>query len=521
MSPLTLDQILSIDGNREQWEQFCYVVGDDQREKSTVILMVLDSHAVRDKLYKEVRSTCEFYKHHLMDLTSKEVVSLVDQMKKDLPKAVVESKPVEHMVHVFGLENSIKVSKDGVLTSSDMLPEVNFQRELLFAMPFITILWADKNFEKQLQLSASDLSSWLSYRFHFKGPEPEQNQERSIPEPSLYTAVSDEVLEKLEQYQEAYSRIKIGGKDTPRRIKEQLSVLIPWGRTLTNARQFELAELKLLEGLKLSKLLQDKEIAAQAQFYLGNLFRDWRKYQESITFYQSSLRTQKEVGWKSANGSTYHQLGMVYQEQRNWSEAIAMYEKAIETKEKTGQEHQLGTSYHQLGIVYQEQRNWQKAIAMYEKAIDSDEQTGQEHQLGTSYHQLGMVYHEQRNWSEAIAMYEKALDSFEQTGQEHELGGTYHQLGRVYQEQRNWLEAIAMYEKAIETKEKTGQEHELGSSYHQLGRVYEERDNLVEAKKHFEKAERLNQEHNSGEEGKEIIQRSLKRVNDKLSEEKK
>jgi len=513
-----LEEVLAIGDNREQWEQLCFAIGGEKRDKSTVVLVVVDSLSMRHALQQEVARHCNLYQHHILDFSNTELVSLTATLQEWLPQTVLKSQPVQHMVHVFGLENSLTASEEGELRPGPMLAEVNFQRELLFAMPFITVLWADRYFEHQLQTQASDLWSWLTYRYRFSMPEATEEETQPLPELTSHFAMTPEMEEKLKRFQEAYESIRLDGPDTGRRLKAQLNVLLPWAQELSNARQFDLAEQKLQEALRLAGLLRDDLQCGHAHFLLGTLYYHHRKFNLSMREFEIVLDMVKSNGWKRNLGNTYHMMGRVHEGQQQWGKALEMFWDAIKANKDAGMLHELGSTYHHIGMVLQNQLQWDRALEMYREAIKTEKDTGQLHELGGTYHQMGMVYQEQRQWGKALDMYGEAINANKDSGQLYQLGITYHQMGRTYEEQQLWDEALKMYSEAIEAKKRTGQLHELGSTYHQIGYVYEEQGNLSKAFLTYQQALDAHLQYAVNAEEQAVIERAISRVKEKLGQ---
>jgi tetratricopeptide (TPR) repeat protein len=498
------------------------------RDRPTLVFLEVNSPRKAAELARFLTESLPEYQFCDIDLTPYPTVSLLRSLTEQLPAAVINSKPVQYVANVRGLENSLLVSRDGRIQPSELTAQLNLERELLFRnVPYIILLWADTYFFRTLQREAPDLWSWVTYKFRFEDTEaltPDQHpalppkrlaKPGNIPDRHTRILELENTLNRLDQntedkirlqrdkisilhllaqeYEQTYEFTKaeeayqkaiaiaerIGADDFHR---AQLSFDL--AGLYQTTRQFD----KAIEGYESAKILSPDNFLGSVYHRIGMVYDKQRQWPQALASYQQAIDWYTKTGNEFALGSTYHQIGMVYDKQRQWPQALTSYQQAIDWKTKTGNEFALGSTYHQIGMVYAEQRQWSQALASYQQSIDWKIKTGNKFKLGGTYHQIGRVYQEQRQWPQALASYQQAIDWYIKTGNEFKLGGTYHQIGIVYQGQQQWPKALASYQQSIDWKIKTGNEFELGSTYHQIGRVYQEQRQWPQALTSYQQA---------------------------------
>ena len=502
--------------NKEARERLLFALSN----RSRPILMVIstDTHGLRKEIEAYIKEHLNATKFHTLDLSAIQVDSLYKALQEHVPAPILQSSPLEYMVHITGLENSLLISHDGQIKASQLLAQINFERELLFrSFPFSMILWANDAFVDYLYSDAQDFSSWLSYCFRFKDGKEESPEDipKERGEPIQTKGAIAARKERIDELEKAIDEIRLNDNST-RAITDKINLLSLIGKEYYAIPDYTRAAIYFEKALGLAETISNDPIQLAGLYYdLAAAYAGKREFAKALLHYHHALAAYEKGLFEMGYGNTYHQIGMVYEAQRKWDEALENYQLAIDWDKKTGNEFALGNTYHQIGMVYEAQRKWKEALENCQKAIDWKTKTGYEFALGGTYHHIGRVYEAQRKWDEALEDYQLAIDWKTKTGNEFVLGYTYHQIGRVYEAQRKWKEALENYQLAIEWKTKTGNEFALGGTYHQIGRVYEEQRKWKEALHQFEIALQLLQKHDYPEDQIQIVENSIERVKEK------
>lgn len=131
------------------------------------------------------------------------------------------------------------------------------------------------------------------------------------------------------------------------------------------------AERLFRAALKEAENLNDPELIAESNVYLGGTYAGQEKWDEAEKFFIKAIEIRERIGDKDSNEITYalSNLGLVYAEQKKYDKAEVILRRAITIREKT-QSPDLAVTLLNLGKVYAEQKKLTEAQVVYEKAFE-------------------------------------------------------------------------------------------------------------------------------------------------------
>lgn len=143
------------------------------------------------------------------------------------------------------------------------------------------------------------------------------------------------------------------------------------GKRASGRGNFAEAERLFRSALKEAENLNDQELIAESNVYLGSVYAEQEKWNEAETFFVKAIEIRERVGDKDSNEITYalSNLGLVYAEQKKYDKAEVILRRAITIREKT-QSPDLAVALLNLGKVYAEQKKLTEAQVVYEKAFE-------------------------------------------------------------------------------------------------------------------------------------------------------
>ena len=422
----------------------------------TVYFISTNTEKLHKQLHQSITTENTRFQHIDVDLTPHSVYSLRDAISRFVPDEVKSSPMMTYVVHFTGLSASLFTSKDGELKKTMLLEELNFEREVIFQdYPFISVIWMNPYFYKELFWKAGDLMSWVFDRYEFEDDSPD-GMVQYIPyhEPLQKQGAIVERTERIIELEDLADRLEQSDQEQIKIMLQQMNVYTLLGREYMAAFGWQKAEEYLLKAKNIAeRIVPGSNQQLDIFFYLGDLYTTTRHFDKAISNYSSAMNIAQNINQNSV-GVIYHQIGIAYAEQHLWKEAFANYNKAIECDKKNGNDYGLGNTYHQIGWAYAKQGLWEDALANYFEAINWKEKTGNLYDLGSTYHQIGMAYAEQQRWEDALKSYDKAIERKEKSNNVYELGSTYHQIGRLYEEKGSLTEAKKNYQTAIENFKK-------------------------------------------------------------------
>ena len=173
------------------------------------------------------------------------------------------------------------------------------------------------------------------------------------------------------------------------------------------------AERLFKAALKEAENLQDNELIARSNDFLGGLFIQQEKYDEAEKFFLKSIETWEQLGAKDSDEITYplSNLGLAYAEQKKYDQAEEVLRKAITIREKTKNPDIAGALLN-LGKVYAEQKKLTEAQVIYEKAFQIfvlAEDKNLEGIINTA-NNLSLIYEETKSYKKLEATYQIIID---------------------------------------------------------------------------------------------------------------
>ncbi|MDM8551256.1 tetratricopeptide repeat protein [Desulfobacterales bacterium HSG2] len=364
-----VNDIFSEKENREQWDQLLFVL--ENRDKSTVAVIEYDGDEIKNRVCEKLMRTLSQYRFYDLDLTTRRVVSLSRAFKENLPESVLDSEPATYIVNLFGLENSLFTIKTGTLEESEMISELNFEREILFReFPFILILWADAYIVRKLREDAKDLWDWITYRFEFKGGDTDATGvTEPAKSPSLSKKRSPARSERIPELQAKYEKLRPDDFSNERIVREKMTLQKLLGQEYLESDDYENAIACFKTALALTDYIKGADYEkAEIFFRMGRIYSDKGEYKAALESYRLSLNLREKKGY-GRRGMVYYQIGLIFEDLGRWNDALPNYQKALEQHENTGDCYEMGKVYYRMGKVFQAQRKTSNALASYKKAL--------------------------------------------------------------------------------------------------------------------------------------------------------
>ncbi|MGI6226246.1 MAG: tetratricopeptide repeat protein [Peptococcales bacterium] len=142
----------------------------------------------------------------------------------------------------------------------------------------------------------------------------------------------------------------------------------------------------------LRALATDPHIDSETYYYLGNVTRESKEYEEAISYFQKALDANPQFFEAQYN------LGKVYALQGRSEDALEAFLKALELNPQD-----LDT-YVNIGVELSNQGQREKALEMYQKALELDPYSY------LVYSNIGVEYTLMGEYDKAINFHKKALE---------------------------------------------------------------------------------------------------------------
>ncbi len=503
------------------------------RDRPTVVFLETNNPRTAANLRQFLANNLPEYRFYDIDLTPHLTTSLLRTLAQTLPTEVSNSQPVQYVVNVQGLENSLLVSRDGRIQDSDLTAQLNLERELLFRnVPYIIILWADTSFFRTLQREAPDFWSWVTYKFRFDSLENFEHRQqkefvvhirpviRSVLN-SILADVSDSIIQTIEQsallYCQQYFGKELIARESSKEIlvsrvrfaekltKEQAFIgLIRYGNSKQQVHGYNYI---FLENYKiLFAYLQRFPLHTSDLIYdiINDIFSE---YFRSLRINEPKFELISTTLIKIARSEKLHKV-RVKRENPLWLEdilkdlSVSSFEELID---KYHSDKYHSDKYRLDKYDSDEYDSDEYDLDEYDTdEYDSDEYDSDEYdtdEYDTDEYRLDKYYVEDQSFEENIILdagislgqLKQAIKwytnkCYTKTGNEFNQGSIYYRIGRAYEKKNQPEMALAWSQQALNWKTKNGKKLTLGGFYHLIGMLYEAEGQLEMALAWFRQA---------------------------------
>lgn len=246
-------------------------------------------------------------------------------------------------------------------------------------------------------------------------------------------------------------------------------------------RNFQLAENYLFEAKKLTEQIPSKPLDAKVLNKLGQLYRNFSKYNEALKYHNEALSLAKEIGDSSFEAYCLNNIGVVYRRVDNHSIASEYHLKALLLAEDIKDTFNISIACNSLGNIFSLNGNYNQALEYYSKALALS--IFQHNLLGQAmnYNNVGEVYEFMGDWTKAKEYYQKSLDFNEIIKSEKGIAINYNALGKIAMFQGDVNTAYKYFSNALEIDKKLGDQKFLADSYVNVANALVEKGKFKES----------------------------------------
>ncbi|MEQ8472194.1 MAG: tetratricopeptide repeat protein [Marinoscillum sp.] len=236
---------------------------------------------------------------------------------------------------------------------------------------------------------------------------------------------------KTSNYDQAITHLEsIKNKSTPLK-KAYQKVTFQKGQLLFNDSKFKEAVGFFQKAVSFS---MDQEIAAEAQYLVGECYAVLNDYSKAKTAYQACINMRV----KEWNNLSRYGLAYIYYNEKNYHLALDYFEAFIQNSFK--RDELTIDARLRLADCYYVQKQYDRAIRQYKEVSQPEVQSYINYQLGLCYHLKGD--------------FDMAIASFDQTARDQKSGyadNAMFQKGEVYIEQGKFQQALQAHKSFLTT----------------------------------------------------------------------
>ena len=515
--------------NEENLEALVFAL--TEREKSTIAIGIIDNDDTRDKAIAYLTQQFKDKQNLFFDVFGQKINSLLAFFKKNLPRRPQNALPI---VHLTRLDPLLFTSENHKVVSSQLVAQINMERELLFhELNALIVLWITRAGYNRLRMDAPDFMDWVVAAFEFENNDDAHVQTLSanLPQETIEdrsNAAIHELKEKAEKLAQRTHKFEHNKKYTIKDYKEYFNLLLALIDAYKNLHDLENTQNTIKKAYNLAK---ENNLANGFEF--GKLLVNWGDIEtqlgnldKAMALFEEALAHFELLEDKFNIAVTYEKLGATHTALGNLDKALHFYEE----RSKLGKElygaypnnvefkNGLAISYSKLGDTHTALGNLDKALRFYEERSKLGKElydaylnnVSFKNGLAISYSKLGETHTALGNLDKALRFYEDDLKltkelyeaypnnenvknglaiSYEKLGETHRALGNFDKALRFYEDEVIlFKELYKAYPNNVEFK------NGLAISYEKLGSTHTALGNLDEALRFYEERSKLGKE---------------------------
>ena len=221
--------------------------------------------------------------------------------------------------------------------------------------------------------------------------------------------------------------------------------------TLCGTRERELARNRLLEAVRMWGDMREPEKGAHAALQLGDCYRQAKRYNDSLYYYNQSLKVKSARG--PAKAIAYNSIAAIYAELYERDLALQYYDKALKQARASKDISSRLQSLAGLAGLYYRHGEKRLAIDSIGQAQQLNRQQGNETAEADLLHLLGLIYQEGAQPEQAKKAFEDALAIYQKTNDVENLVKILCSISNLYLSSDQKQPAFEKAEQAVSLAE--------------------------------------------------------------------
>lgn len=172
---------------------------------------------------------------------------------------------------------------------------------------------------------------------------------------------------------------------------------------------YDSAVTNLWNAVRLYEELGDSVTVASCLMNIGNSYRELKKYDESLEYYQRSLVTYNNSGYEIGAAMAYGNMGYIYKMYGDYDKALEYYHKSLEVNEKNNYRDDARIDLNNIGLVFMEKREYDTALKYLNNALDIATSIGSDHGIAGVGYNIGLVRSRSGEYTMAINKFNEVL----------------------------------------------------------------------------------------------------------------
>lgn len=222
---------------------------------------------------------------------------------------------------------------------------------------------------------------------------------------------------------------------------------------------------------------------------LGKTFIVKGDYLKADSFINLSLKSLKNVNFKSGLFNALTNKGVIYWYQDNYPKALEFHLKALHVAEQMNSKMFTSRALANIGLVYASKNGYDKALDYYHQALKIKRQIGDKKAEVILLSNMAKIYDDKSDEEHALDYYSQSLKVAEDV---KNISGmialNYEGIGSVYSEQGKLVKAMSYFENALRIADSLADKKLTSSTLVNIGSLNLLEGNYIKAELNLQKA---------------------------------
>jgi len=274
-----------------------------------------------------------------------------------------------------------------------------------------------------------------------------------------------------------------------------------------------------IEGLAMSKKLNDKVNELYLNLNVGLLLYDKSQYEKALQYFIAAEKMAVAKSDKMTAGAAMQNIGMIYQTQTLYEKALVNYGSALNMFKEIDHKKSIASVYTSIGSLYYDLKNNEKALDYFLQSLKLMEELNDKEGIAGGLNNTAIIYEELKNYSKAMEYHKRSLKLNREHYNARAVSSSLFNIALIYNSQKEYDNAIRYIDSATIIAKQEGAIEYLKEYYNTLHEIYFQKNDFKTALHYFTllsgvKDTLLNQDRN-----KQIVEMSTKYQTDKKEKE--
>ncbi|OJJ16110.1 hypothetical protein BKI52_35680 [marine bacterium AO1-C] len=237
--------------------------------------------------------------------------------------------------------------------------------------------------------------------------------------------------------------------------------------------------------------LKDYTRVAHTDREMGITYRQKGEFPEALKKFFNALKMYERLEEKHGQGLLSASIGILYYRQKEYGKSLEYSLKALKMHEELKDWKRAAIDYNNIGNVYADLKKYEKALFYYREYKKIKEKLNDERGIANALTNIGFVFGKQEKYKLAIQYQKQALDIYTKINLKRYQAYPLQYLAEAYAALKDFDKASYYNEKALEIAEQIGAKHRAMEISASLSTMYQESGNYESALKYYQKYKRF------------------------------